>query len=128
MFTPIIVSAQQVTNFPVCTNYQENYYPGSYDPSGNYIQGGVTTNQYNFNCVTQQPYPSQGRYSNPPAPYYNAPVYNRYNRLNSYCNPTTTILGAVLGGSIAAALANSRKDRRWAIPLGAALGGLTYSC
>lgn len=139
---PGSVFAQQVTNFPVCTNYQENYYQGGYDAFGNYVQGGVTTNQNNFNCVTRQPYPSQGGYYGYNRPYYNAPVYNGYygyqpaypygpygyNRLNPYCNPTRTALGATLGGSIAGALAHSRKDRRWAIPLGVALGGLTYSC
>lgn len=142
VFAPISVSAQQVTNFPVCTNYQENYYRGGYDAFGNYVQGGVSTNQNNYNCTTGQPYPSQGYYYNSPGPYYNAPVYNGYygyqraypygpygyNRLNPYCNPTRTVLGGVLGGSIARAFANSRKDRNWAVPFGVALGGLAYSC
>lgn len=142
IFIPVTVSAQQVTNFPVCTNYQENYYRGGYDAFGNYVQGGVGTNQYNYNCVNGRPYPSQGYYYNNSVPYSNAPYYNGYygyqraypygpygyNRLNPYCNPVRTALGATLGGSIAGAFAHSRKDRSWAIPFGAALGGLTYSC
>jgi hypothetical protein len=139
IFVPITVSAQQVTDFQVCTNYRENYYRGGYDAFGNYVQGGVTSNQNNYNCVTGRPYPSQSYYSN----YnYNAPVYNGYygyrkaypygpygyNRANPFCNPVRTALGATLGGGIGAALSNSRNTRRWAIPVGAAIGGLAYSC
>lgn len=142
ILAPITVSAQEVTNFPVCTNYQENYFRGGYDAFGNYVQGGVATNQYNFNCVTRQPYPSQGYYSNYNGPYYNAPVYNGYygyqraypygpygyNRLNPYCNPVRTALGATLGGSLGAAFSKKSSTRAWAIPLGASIGGLAYSC
>lgn len=98
--------AQQVNNFPVCTNYQEVYVPGGYDAFGNYVQGGVVTQRNNFNCSTG---------------------YNVYNN-NRYCNPTRTLLGGVLGGSIGAALTRNNRNRNWAIPLGAAIGGLAYSC
>lgn len=142
IFTPVASPAQQVTNFPVCTNYQENYYQGGYDAFGNYVQGGVSTNQNNFNCVTRQPYPSQGYYSNYNGYNYNAPVYNGYygyqsaypygpygyNRLNPYCNPVRTALGATVGGSLGYAFSHKRSTRNWAVPLGAALGGLAYSC
>jgi hypothetical protein len=127
-FSPIISLAQQVTNFPVCTNYQENYFPGGYDAYGNYIQGGVTTNQNNFNCTTGQPYPQGRSYTNV---YRGSNVYNGYNPLNGYCNPTRTLFGAVLGGAIGRALtstANNRRNRGWATALGASLGGLYFSC
>lgn len=131
---PIAAYSQQVTNFPVCTNYQENYYQGGYDTFGNYVQGEVSTNQYNFNCLTKQPYPSY-------RPYNGYPVYNGYwgyqraypygpygsNGLNPYCNPTRTALGATFGGSLGYAI-GGRKNSNWAVPLGAALGGLAYSC
>jgi len=139
---PTTSNAQQITNFPVCTNYQENYFRGGYDAFGNYVQGGVTTNSNNFNCVTKQPYPSQGYAVSSPAPYYNAPTYNGYygyrraypygpygyNRANPFCNPGRTVLGATLGGSLGAAFSHKRSTRRWAVPLGAAIGGLAYSC
>lgn len=111
--------AQQVNNFPVCTNYQEVYIPGGYDAFGNYIQGGIVTQRNNYNCST-----GYNHYNG-----YNG--YNRYNGYNSrynYCSPTRTLLGGVLGGSIGAALTRNSRNRNWAIPLGAAIGGLSYSC
>lgn len=142
IFAPVTAPAQQVTDFQVCTNYRENYYRGGYDAFGNYVQGGVATNQNNYNCVTKQPYPSQGYYSNYNNYNYNAPVYNGYygyqraypygpygyNRANPFCNPVRTALGATLGGSLGAAFSHTRSTRRWAIPMGAAIGGLAYSC
>lgn len=40
------------------------------------------------------------------------------------CNAGTVLTGAVLGGGLSAALANGARNRRWALPMGAAVGGI----
>lgn len=42
----------------------------------------------------------------------------------SGCGLASTLVGSWLGGSLAAALAPEPRERRWALPVGAALGGL----
>ena len=40
------------------------------------------------------------------------------------CNPGTLLTGAVIGGGLGAVLADGSRNRRWALPMGAAMGGL----
>ena len=102
------MNAQQVNQFPVCTQNQEIYNPGGYDSYGNYIPGNVTVRSWNTACSQRQSqYPS---YS------YEGP-----------CRPVPALLGALLGGGIGGAL--SRGDGRWwAVPVGAAVGGAVFGC
>lgn len=105
------VHAQPVT----CTQYTQVYVPGVYDSYGNYIPGGVRTQ-----CTAYQSY----------YPYQAYQPYQPYGRrTNPNCNPTRTLLGAVLGGSIGRAAAmNYPKNYGWATALGASVGGLTFAC
>lgn len=125
------VQAQQVNYFGVCTQNQEVYQPGGYDRYGNYYPGGVSVQSYNVPC----------NQINGGAYYYNR-GYNGYYGYNGYrgyygrasnpnCNPTRTILGAVIGGAIGRSMTstnNNRNNRGWATALGAGLGGLTFAC
>ena len=132
LFLPAPVVAQQVNQFGVCVQYQEVYTPGGYDQYGNYFPGGVNTQSYNVPCNQVN---SGWRPSNQ---YYNGGGYNGYNnggyygrRTNPNCNPTRTILGAVIGGAIGRSMTstnNNRNNRGWATALGAGLGGLTFAC
>jgi hypothetical protein len=117
--TSVPVQAQQVNNFGVCTQYQEVYVPGGYDQYGNYYPGGVQTQSYNVPCNQV----SGGNW-NPNQGYYGRAT-------NPNCNPTRTLLGAVLGGSIGRSMTstpNNRRNRGWATALGASLGGLAFAC
>jgi hypothetical protein len=40
------------------------------------------------------------------------------------CGPTPALIGAALGGGLGALLADGSRNRRWALPLGAAFGGI----
>ena len=133
VLAPITVSAQQVNTYGVCRQYQEVYTPGGYDQYGNYFPGGVNTQSYNVPCNQVN---SGWRPSNQ---YYNGGGYNGYNngsgyygrRTNPNCNPTRTILGAVIGGAIGRSMTstnNNRNNRGWATALGAGIGGLTFAC
>jgi hypothetical protein len=116
---PIPVQAQQVNQFGVCTQYQEVYIPGGYDQYGNYYQGGVQTQSYNVPCNQVVGGSWNG----------NQGYYGR--ATNPNCNPTRTVLGAVLGGSIGRSMTstpNNRRNRGWATALGASLGGLAFVC
>ena len=140
LFLPAPVVAQQVNQFGVCVQYQEVYTPGGYDQYGNYFPGGVNTQSYNVPCnqvnsgwrPSNQYYNGGGQYGNNNGGYYgnnNSGYYGR--RTNPNCNPTRTILGAVVGGAIGRSLTgtnNNRNNRGWATALGAGLGGLTFSC
>ena len=140
LFLPAPVVAQQVNQFGVCVQYQEVYTPGGYDQYGNYFQGGVNTQSYNVPCnqvnsgwrPSNQYYNGDGQYGNNNGGYYgnnNSGYYGR--RTNPNCNPTRTILGAVVGGAIGRSLTgtnNNRNNRGWATALGAGLGGLTFAC
>ena len=95
--------SQQVTEFDECTRSREVYVPGYYDRYGNYQQGYVNVERYNVSC---------GRTTSSP---------------RSYCDPTKTILGSILGGGIAASM--SRGDGyRWSVPVGAFIGGASFGC
>jgi hypothetical protein len=114
------VQAQQVSNFGVCTQYQEVYVPGGYDQYGNYYPGGVQTQSYNVPCNQVV----GGSWNGNQGGYYGRAT-------NPNCNPTRTLLGAVLGGSIGRSMTstpNNRRNRGWATALGASLGGLAFSC
>jgi hypothetical protein len=137
-FVPTPAQSQVTTNIQECRTYQENYYPGSIDQYGNYVQGGVITQRNNINCQTGRVYSSvpytgnqvyyNNGYSNNNG-YYNSGYYGRPSNPN--CNPTRTLLGAVLGGSIGRAMtstSNNRNNRGWATALGASIGGLAFSC
>jgi hypothetical protein len=109
---PVPVQAQQVNDYQICTKYREVYNPGYYDANGNYVQGNVLTQSYQVSCgpgpINQQ---SRGN------DYYG----------RRYCDPTQSVLGALLGGGVGAAL--SRGDGRyWAVPVGAAVGGAMFGC
>ncbi len=118
------VQAQQVNQFAVCTQNQEVYQPGGYDRYGNYVPGGVSVQTYNVPCnnVNQGYRPTNQYYG-----YGGGGSYGR--RTNPNCNPTRTVLGAVLGGAIGRAAASSYpQNYGWATALGASLGGLTFAC
>ena len=133
LFLPTPVVAQQVNQFGVCVQYQEVYTPGGYDQYGNYFPGGVNTQSYNVPCNQVN---SGWRPSNQ---YYNGGGYNGYNngsgyygrRTNPNCNPSRTLLGAIIGGAIGRSMTstnNNRNNRGWATALGAGIGGLTFAC
>ncbi len=125
LFAPMPVMAQQVNQFGVCTQYQEVYVPGGYDQYGNYYPGGVQTQSYNVPCNQV----SGGSWNGNQGYYGGNGYYGR--RTNPNCNPTRTLLGAVLGGSIGRSMtstSNNRNNRGWATALGASLGGLAFAC
>jgi len=124
------VQAQQVNYFGVCTQNQEVYQPGGYDRYGNYYPGGVSVQSYNVPCnqINGGAYYNRG-YNG----YYGYNGYRGYygRASNPNCNPTRTILGAVIGGAIGRSMTstnNNRNNRGWATALGAGLGGLTFAC
>ena len=121
---PKTVQAQQVNQFPVCTQNREVYQPGIYDRYGNYIPGGVSIQTYNVPCNgISRGYVQSNQYYNG----YNSGYYGR--ATNPNCNPTRTVLGAVLGGAIGrAASMNYPQNYGWATALGASIGGLTFAC
>jgi len=128
------VQAQQVNYFGVCTQNQEVYQPGGYDRYGNYYPGGVSVQSYNVPCnqINGGAYYNRGYngYYGYNRGYYG---YNGYygRRSNPNCNPTRTLLGAVIGGAIGRSMTstnNNRNNRGWATALGAGLGGLTFAC
>jgi hypothetical protein len=108
------VQAQQVNNFNVCTQNQEVYQPGGYDQYGNYIPGGVSVQTYNVPCNNSNR-------------EYTTPNQNYSNNGGIHCDPTKTLLGAILGGGVAASM--SRGDGySWSVPLGAFIGGAGLGC
>ena len=124
------VQAQQVNYFGVCTQNQEVYQPGGYDRYGNYYPGGVSVQSYNVPCnqINSGAYYNRG-YNG----YYGYNGYGGYygRASNPNCNPTRTLLGAVIGGAIGRSMTstnNNRNNRGWATALGAGLGGLTFAC
>ena len=133
IFLPTPSMAQQVNQFGVCIQYQEVYAPGGYDQYGNYFPGRVSTQSYNVPCnqVNSGWRPSNQYYNNGGGYYGNnySGYYGR--RTNPNCNPTRTLLGAVIGGAIGRSMTstnNNRNNRGWATALGAGLGGLTFAC
>jgi hypothetical protein len=113
--------AQQVNVYgeSYCYTNIEQYVPGYYDVYGRYIPGYVSRNRQQVPCgfVSPQPYYGGGGY------------YGR--ATNPNCNPTRTILGATLGGSIGRSMTstrNNRNNRGWATALGASVGGLAFAC
>ena len=129
----------QTNDYIVCkqTNYKEVYQPGFYDEDGNYTPGYVTTQEYKVPCrndVAQNQYYGGNEYR-PQQTYQERPQYYppsrpvTQNRSQSRlkCDPTSTVLGGILGGGIAASM--SRGDGyKWSVPLGAFLGGATIGC
>ena len=117
--------AQQVNVYAesYCYTNIEQYVPGYYDAYGNYVGGYVNSTRNRVPCgnnavVNQQPYYNYGN-----------GYYGR--RTNPNCNPSRTILGAVLGGAIGRSMTstrNNRNNRGWATALGASIGGLAFSC
>jgi hypothetical protein len=106
LLLPTPIFAQQVNRFSVCTENREVYEPGGYDKYGNYVPGKIGIQTYNVPCGNTSP--------------------SQYNRSNS-CNPTKGLLGALLGGGIAASM--SRGDGyKWSVPVGAAVGGAMIGC
>ena len=125
------VQAQQVNYFGVCTQNQEVYQPGGYDRYGNYYPGGVSVQSYNVPCnqINSGSYYNHGYYGYNRGYYGYNGYYGR--RTNPNCNPTRTLLGAVIGGAIGRSMTstrNNRNNRGWATALGAGLGGLTFAC
>ena len=106
------VEAQQVNQFAVCTQNQEVYQPGGYDRYGNYVPGGVTVQTYNVPC-------NNIRLANQ---YYGNGGYG-----GRYCNPTRSVLGALLGGGVAASMSRGN-GYYWSVPVGAAIGGAMFGC
>lgn len=143
---PLPAFAQQTNVYSVCTNYQENYNPGTYDQYGNYIPGNVNTQRYNVQCGTGTYYRPNG------GPVYQAPAaapVQPYPYRQRVCNPTA---GALLGAGIASAITGNKynyggsyyrnysrgsysggwnrtgtNSSGWSL-LGAGLGALMFSC
>ena len=116
LLLPTPVFAQQVNNYAVCTQNQEVYQPGGYDRFGNYVPGGVSVQTFNVPCNNI----NQGW--RPANQYYGNGGYG-----GRYCNPTRSVLGALLGGGVAASM--SRGDGYyWSVPVGAAIGGAMFGC
>jgi hypothetical protein len=109
VFLPVQVHAQQVNTYGVCTQYREIYRPGGYDQYGNYYQGGVITQSYNVPCGG--------------GPIYNSPSSS----YNGGCRPVPSLLGALLGGGIAASMSRGN-GYAWSVPVGAAIGGAVFGC
>ena len=107
---PVHVQAQQVNNYAVCTQNQEVYRPGGYDQYGNYVPGGVSIQTYNVPCSG---YRSNQYYSN--------------ENDGVSCEPTKSVLGALLGGGIAASMSRGN-GYAWSVPVGAAIGGAFFGC
>ena len=117
--------AQQVNVYAesYCYTNIEQYVPVYYDAYGNYVSGYVNSTRNRVPCgnnvvVNQQPYYNNG-----------GGYYGR--RTNPNCNPSQTILGAVLGGAIGRSMTstrNNRNNRGWATALGASIGGLSFAC
>ena len=142
LFLPVMPAKAQQTNiFETCIQHREHYVPGGQDRFGRYYQGQVQTERLNVDCydnsrVLYRGVPQQYNNNYAPTPYpypryYNRGRYYRYATPVYYCNPTRSVYGALLGGSIGSALTSTRNNRRnrgWATGLGAALGGLAYSC
>lgn len=117
LLLPAPVFAQQVNEYDVCTRYRETYIPGYYDSYGNYIQGRVKTESYKVICGV-----SDNSYYE-----YRNTTRNRHVENRKRCDPTRTLLGATLGGGVAAGIA--KKDAYpWAIPLGVFIGGAGFGC
>ena len=112
LLLPTPVFAQQVNNYAVCTQNQEVYQPGGYDRYGNYVPGGVTVQTYNVPCNNVRPANQ----------YYGNGGYGE-----RYCNPTRSILGALLGGGVAASMSRGN-GYYWSVPVGAAIGGAMFGC
>ena len=114
------VQAQQVNQFGVCTQNQEVYQPGGYDQYGNYVPGGVSVQSYNVPCnqINQGWRPSNQYYGN---------GYGGYGYGRRYCNPTRSVLGALLGGGVAASMSRGN-GYYWSVPVGAAIGGAMFGC
>ena len=104
----IPVSAQQVTEFNECIKTREIYVPGYYDNYGNYRQGRVRTERYTVNCDS------------------NTVITNQYQR-GVNCRATPSVLGALLGGGIAASMSRGN-GYAWSVPVGAAVGGAIFGC
>lgn len=104
--------AQQVNQFAVCTQNREVYRPGGYDRYGNYVPGGVTVQTYNVPC---------NNVNQPTNQYYGGGGYR------GGCRPTPTILGALLGGGVAASMSRGN-GYAWSVPVGAAIGGAIFGC
>jgi len=118
LFVPMPVFAQQTNIYQVCTTYQENYAPGSYDQYGNYRQGNVSTQAYNTQCGTGTYYrPNTGGIYNQ-APVV-APVAQPYRR-----SCAAAPIGAIIGGFGAYKATSSVSNRWWSVPLGVVTGGI----
>jgi hypothetical protein len=116
---PASVQAQQTNIYQVCTNYQENYSPGSYDQYGNYVQGNVNTQAYNVKCQNQTYYRPNGG-----GAVYASPVSQ------PIAQPRTCAaapLGAILGGFGAYRATKSVANRWWSVPLGVVTGSIIGS-
>jgi hypothetical protein len=106
--TPLPSLAQQSTTYQVCTEYQENYYPGYVDNQGNYIAGNVSSRINNVQCGSSGSSGSSG-------------FTQQGHRYGVNCAAATSTLGGLLGGGLAAVI--SKPDSYgWSIPLGAVLG------
>lgn len=99
--------AQQVNDFCEQTKYREVYNPGYYDGYGNYVPGRVTTESYKERCYNTSRY---------------QPTYQQAPKQES-CRPTSALLGALIGGGVAAGVSKS-DAYGWSVPLGAVGGGL----
>jgi len=97
LLLPLPAHSQQVVG---CYEYREVYQPGGYDAYGNYLPGRTVTERYSVPC-------------------------NNSEGIN--CKATPSLLGALLGGGIAASMSRGN-GYAWSVPVGAAIGGAVFGC
>ena len=85
-------------------NYGPTYAPLPVNPYGYPSGYGTSYNNYGYPIASEQ------------TPYGPPPVRS--------CNRSTVLTGAAIGGGLGAILATNSRNRRWSLPMGAAMGGI----
>jgi hypothetical protein len=100
-------------------SYSSPYSPHPYTVQRHTVETFIPQPRPRYVTVRVRPY-GYG-YSSDDRPMAVAPVAPVRERR---CNPGTLLTGAVIGGGLGAVLADGSRNRRWALPMGAAMGGL----
>jgi len=111
--------------YPNTNTYQRYTYesygppPIAYAPQPVYTPQPIYTTRVRFT-----PRPVSGYGSYPVAAYPVAAYPGGYAAPARSCSLAAPLVGAALGGGLGVALANGPRNRRWAVPMGAAFGGI----
>jgi hypothetical protein len=103
LLSSIPAHSQQVYIQNECYRNVEQYIPAYQTPDGRYVSGQIKR--------TREPFPCDGGYGSSYVSQSSTPR----------CDRNSTIFNGLLGGALGAYMAKPR-DRKWAIPLGAAMG------